>query len=174
MVFFSSQRPALILYGLIEAPFGPFLLGLNDEGVLYRASFVTRASLKKTVQSWAEKWPKTVFAEDQKRIEKQARAFFGSKADERTICLVGTAFQQKVWKALLSIPAGKTKNYADVARKIGNPKAVRAVGKALGANPVPFFVPCHRVIASDGTLGGFSGGLPVKKRLLEKEGVCFD
>lgn len=82
----------------------------------------------------------------------------------------GTPFQQKVWRALLKIPRGQTRSYAWVAKQIGQPKAVRAVANACGANPVPVLVPCHRVIASDGTLGGFGGGLAMKRRLLALEG----
>jgi methylated-DNA-[protein]-cysteine S-methyltransferase len=80
-------------------------------------------------------------------------------------------FRQKVWEVLQSIPYGRVRSYGWVARKIGKPKAARAVGGACGANPVPLLVPCHRVIAGDGSLGGFSGGLGVKKRLLRLEGT---
>jgi methylated-DNA-[protein]-cysteine S-methyltransferase len=83
----------------------------------------------------------------------------------------GTAFQQAVWRALKTIPRGQTRSYGWVARKIGKPKASRAVGAACGANPVPVIVPCHRVIAGDGSIGGFGGGLPMKRRLLQIEGV---
>lgn len=83
----------------------------------------------------------------------------------------GTSFQKKVWRQLCSIPFGSTVAYADVARGIGNPKAVRAVGSANGRNPVCIIVPCHRVIASDGTIGGYSGGLHVKRKLLALEGI---
>lgn len=81
----------------------------------------------------------------------------------------GTSFQQKVWRALTKIPFGQTRSYAWVAQKIGKPKASRAVGAACGANPVPVVIPCHRVVASDGSLGGFGGGLPMKRRLLAVE-----
>jgi methylated-DNA-[protein]-cysteine S-methyltransferase len=81
----------------------------------------------------------------------------------------GTEFQRKVWRTLCQIPRGQTRSYAWVAKKIDKPKAVRAVGAACGANPVPIIIPCHRVIASDGSLGGFSAGLTLKKRLLALE-----
>ncbi len=79
-------------------------------------------------------------------------------------------FRVKVWKALQRIPYGRVRSYGWVARKIGKPRAARAVGAACGANPVPLLVPCHRVVAGDGSLGGFSGGLSNKKRLLKLEG----
>jgi O-6-methylguanine DNA methyltransferase len=80
-----------------------------------------------------------------------------------------TPFQQAVWKAAAAIPSGKTQSYAWIAKRIRNPKAARAVGQALGANPVPIIIPCHRVISSAGTMGGYSGGLGMKKKLLELE-----
>jgi methylated-DNA-[protein]-cysteine S-methyltransferase len=81
----------------------------------------------------------------------------------------GTNFQQRVWKALCAIPLGETKNYGDIAREVGSPRGTRAVGMACGANPIPLIVPCHRVVAAGGKLGGFSGGLDWKKRLLAIE-----
>jgi methylated-DNA-[protein]-cysteine S-methyltransferase len=83
--------------------------------------------------------------------------------------LDGTDFQRKVWAAIEKIPLGKTKPYGEIAAQIGNPGAARAVGAACGANPLPLFVPCHRVLASGGKLGGYSGGLAVKRLLLRHE-----
>ena len=80
-----------------------------------------------------------------------------------------TRFQKDVWRAAVGIPYGETRSYAWVAKKIGNPRAVRAVGQALGANPVPIIIPCHRVIGSSGKLCGFAGGLTMKRKLLELE-----
>lgn len=85
----------------------------------------------------------------------------------------GTTFQQKVWKELLNIRAGETRSYAEIAKAIGNPKAFRAVGSANGKNPVPIIVPCHRVINSDGSLGGYSSGLHIKRALLDHEKRFF-
>jgi len=83
----------------------------------------------------------------------------------------GTTFQQSVWRALRTIPRGETRSYGWVAQQIGKPRSSRAVGAACGANPIPVVVPCHRVIAGDGAIGGFGGGLPMKRRLLQIEGV---
>ena len=87
--------------------------------------------------------------------------------------LQGTLFQKKVWGALLDIPKGKTITYKELARKIGKPKAVRAVANAVGANPMLVIIPCHRVVRSDGTLGGYSGkgGIKTKRALLIREGI---
>lgn len=83
----------------------------------------------------------------------------------------GTSFQRKVWRAIARIPYGRVRSYQWVALRVGGKQYARAVGMALGANPVPIVVPCHRVIAHDGSLGGFSGGLPLKRRLLRLEGT---
>lgn len=82
----------------------------------------------------------------------------------------GTEFQRAVWSALRAIPPGSTIGYQDLAREVGRPKAARAVGQACGANPIPVLIPCHRVLAANGKLGGFSGGLDWKRRLLAIEG----
>lgn len=83
----------------------------------------------------------------------------------------GTKFEQKVWKELWKIPYGKTVSYQDIAKRVGSPKAVRAVGQANKKNPFPIVIPCHRVIASDGNLGGYAYGVEMKKKLLRLEGI---
>ena len=85
----------------------------------------------------------------------------------------GSAFQRRVWEVLRTIPRGQTLTYTEVAAAIGRPKAVRAVGGACGANPIPVLVPCHRVLAAHGGLGGFSGGLEWKRTLLSREGITL-
>lgn len=89
---------------------------------------------------------------------------------ELALDFAGTDFQRQVWAALLSIPFGETRSYSDIARQIGNPNAVRAVGAANGRNPISIIAPCHRVIGSSGSLTGFAGGLPAKQHLLALEG----
>ena len=105
-----------------------------------------------------------VFTELKEYFEMQ-RAKFTVPLD-----IEGTKFQMKVWTELSKIPFGKTVSYKTIAKKIGDEKAVRAVGRANGANPVPVIIPCHRVIASDGKLGGYSAGEGIKEKLLEVEG----
>ncbi len=85
----------------------------------------------------------------------------------------GTAFQRKVWDALCAIPYGEAASYADIARVVGCPKGPRAVGMANHANPIALIIPCHRVIATGGGLGGYGGGLPLKRKLLKLEGIHF-
>ena len=86
----------------------------------------------------------------------------------------GTSFQQKVWSFLYSIPYGTTSTYKEIASKMGNPDASRAVGMANNKNPIPIFIPCHRVISSDGSLNGYLGGMDMKKRLLKIEGALIN
>ena len=90
---------------------------------------------------------------------------------ELPLDLQGTDFQRQVWRALQRIGRGRTESYADIARRVGRPSAVRAVGAAVGRNPVSVIVPCHRVVGSDGSLTGYAGGLPRKTALLQLEGV---
>lgn len=107
------------------------------------------------------------------QAERELEEYFAGRRREFEIPLdvQGTPFQAKVWAVLARIPYGQTLSYGDVALRIGSPRAVRAVGTANGRNPVCVLVPCHRVIAADGSLGGYSGGLEVKERLLALEGV---
>ena len=93
--------------------------------------------------------------------------------DSIEVDLHGTDFQRKVWRALRRVPVGRTISYGQLARRIGKPTAVRAVGAANGANPVPLVVPCHRVIGSDGSLTGYGGGMDRKEWLLGHEGAAF-
>jgi methylated-DNA-[protein]-cysteine S-methyltransferase len=104
---------------------------------------------------------------------RQLRAYFGGELRQfdLPLDLRGSEFQMRVWNALLGIPFGETRSYRQIAQAIGSLKAVRAVGAANGANPIPIVVPCHRVIGSSGKLVGYGGGLPLKKRLLELEGA---
>ncbi len=107
--------------------------------------------------------------------ERQLGEYF---AGERTVFQLtqaprGTAFQQQVWQALLAIPYGKTRSYAEIALALGNPKATRAVGAAIGRNPISIITPCHRVIGSSGKLTGFAGGLGAKASLLKLEGAPY-
>ncbi len=104
---------------------------------------------------------------------RELEEYFAGKRREFTfpLDLRGTDFQIACWRALLAIPYGETRTYADIARAVGNPSAFRAVGMANNRNPIAIVVPCHRVIASDGTLCGYGGGLEVKRKLLELEGA---
>ena len=106
-----------------------------------------------------------------KRVLSQLKAYLGGKRRDFDcpLDLGGTPFQRRVWAALMKIPYGETRSYQDIARAIGHARAYRAVGNANGANPVPLIVPCHRVIESNGGLGGYGQGLGFKKKLLDLE-----
>ncbi|MBI5100899.1 MAG: methylated-DNA--[protein]-cysteine S-methyltransferase [Nitrospirae bacterium] len=108
-------------------------------------------------------------------VKKELAEYFGNKRrcfSIRTAFLEGTEFEKKVWNALREIPYGETRTYKWLAEKIGLPKAARAVGNALGKNPVPIIFPCHRIIESDGKLGGYTPGTDIKRRLLGIEYYC--
>jgi len=154
----------LVFYTTIESPVGLLLLA-GDERGLRRVSFENGKHLAPPRMDW--KLDKEPFSE----VIRQLQAYFRGELKEFDLPLAmeGTEFQLRVWNALRAIPYGETISYARLAERIGNPKAVRAVGLANGSNPIPIIVPCHRVIGSDGSLTGFGGGLSTKKMLLELE-----
>lgn len=144
---------------------GQLLYGVTTDGAVCRVAYRRGRAAQEIIAEWQAAWPRTSFAPAPK----------GLSADEDKIILTGTAFQRGVWRVMAQIPAGRVLSYGDVAAKIGKPKAARAIGMACGANPVPYLVPCHRVIAASGKIGGFSGGegVPVKRALLAAEGVAL-
>jgi AraC family transcriptional regulator of adaptative response/methylated-DNA-[protein]-cysteine methyltransferase len=105
------------------------------------------------------------------RVRAVADALAGKKASPVEVDLLGTAFQKKVWDALMRIPQGETRSYAEVAAQLGEPNAARAVAGACARNRIAVLVPCHRVVRGDGSVGGYRWGLPLKRRLLQREGV---
>ena len=109
------------------------------------------------------------------QAEKELEAYFESGREKFSVTLDarGSRFQRAVWRQLSAIPFGQTSGYGELAEKMENPKAVRAVGTANGANPISIIVPCHRVIGKDGSLIGFGGGLEIKRKLLQHEGVLL-
>lgn len=113
--------------------------------------------------------PKNQF---ERRVARELRDYFAGKRNHFTFPVrpAGTDFNQRVWQELARIPYGETCTYGELARRIGRPKAARAVGTANGRNPIPIVLPCHRVVASGGKLGGYGGGLELKRKLLELEG----
>ena len=114
------------------------------------------------------RWPKAKFVEDRAAVAPwMIAALNGSGALD--LHLIGAPFQIKVWEALLAIPEGRVTTYSDIARHIGHPKAVRAVGTAVGRNPISWLIPCHRALRKSGALGGYHWGLPVKRAMLAFE-----
>jgi O-6-methylguanine DNA methyltransferase len=155
-------------YTQIESLLGRLGIAVSDKGLValeFDAGQFPRQ--KDKTLAWQSSPAKTQFYTDQLQ-----QYFAGTR--RRFTCpldLRGTPFQLKCWRALLDIPYGETRTYADIARAVGCPHGYRAVGLANNRNPVAIVVPCHRVIASDGTLCGYGGGLEVKRKLLELEGA---
>jgi methylated-DNA-[protein]-cysteine S-methyltransferase len=156
------------VYKTMDSPVGKLTLVASSEGlaaILWENDRPGRVRL--TIDAQDDRHPVLLEA------ERQLGEYFGGrrKTFALTLDLEGTAFQRKVWNALLTIPFGETRSYAQIARQIGSPSAVRAVGAANGKNPVSIVAPCHRVIGSTGKLTGFAGGLDVKAQLLSLEGA---
>ena len=153
-----------VRYTWYQSPIGPLLLASVDSK-LKLVSFAAGKHARDVDADWIEDG--SAFAE----IIHQLRRYFAGelKSFDLPLQLEGTTFQKKIWTALKNIPYGETISYKTLAQRVGSPKAVRAVGAANGANPIPIIIPCHRVIGNDGRLTGFGGGLPLKKRLLELE-----
>jgi methylated-DNA-[protein]-cysteine S-methyltransferase len=153
-----------VYYTTFESPVGPLLLA-GDSIALRQVSF---KSSKRSATPQAD-WKENQASFDE--VIRQLQAYFHGElqAFDLPLALEGTDFQLRVWNALRTIPYGETISYTQLAERIGNPKAVRAVGLANGGNPIPIIVPCHRVIGSDGSLTGFGGGLSTKKKLLDLE-----
>lgn len=149
-----------------------FYIAATDKGLCFVGS--QNESIDE-LKVWFEKnRPKAELAEDSARMAAYADQLVEYLIGERKsfdlpVDIIGTEFQNAVWTELKNIPFGEKKTYTDIAEKIGKPKSVRAVGSAIGKNPVMIVVPCHRVIAKSGKLAGFRGGIPMKERLLELE-----
>jgi methylated-DNA-[protein]-cysteine S-methyltransferase len=158
----------LILMMKIETPIGPLHAAFDEEGKLAELGFRERDPLTVT----REPDPRATGHGQWATLVEQLHEYFSGKRKTFTFPLAprGTEFQLAVWNALLEIPYGDTTTYAELARRIGRPSAVRAVGAANGANPIPVIIPCHRVIGSNGTLTGYGGGIERKQWLLALEG----
>lgn len=170
----SSTAARQVAVGCADTPLGPFGAVFTSRG-LAQLSFPPDGL--DYCEAWARRWaPQAEIAHHSAqldRLSEQLTAYLEGSLREFSIPLDmrGTPFQRAVWEALLTIPYGETRSYAQIAQQIGRPKAVRAVGAANGANPVSIIVPCHRVVGSNGTLTGYGGGLDMKERLLQLEGI---
>ncbi len=153
-----------LYFSLYRSPAGPVHILVDEEGRVVYIGF----SKPKTVPDAQIADNKAACA----KVIEELEAYFGKKKTRFSIPIKtsGTAFQEKVWKALLHIPYGKTVAYSDIAKAIGHPKACRAVGTAVGKNPISIFIPCHRVLPSSGGIGNYGGGIDKKEFLLALEG----
>jgi methylated-DNA-[protein]-cysteine S-methyltransferase len=162
----------------IETPTGPMLVATDEAGVLRAVEWYDHEDrMKRLLQRRYGKGAIALRETDEASAATRAlHAYFGGEltaVDEIETKTNGTDFQKKVWAALRRIPAGTTTSYGALAKALDCPNAVRAVGLANGANPIPVIVPCHRVIGSNGSLTGFGGGLERKRWLLTHEGVLL-
>lgn len=158
----------------IETSDGVFLAHYSDAGLAALGFPASRAGARPKPAAPAVKVSASLRAWH-RLTERAVNAALGGRAPAALPPLdlsAGTDFQRRVWAELRKIETGATRSYGDIAAAVGNPRAVRAVGGACGANPIPLLIPCHRVLAADGRIGGFSGGLDRKRELLRREGVA--
>lgn len=162
----------------VETPIGPLYVVANEGAVVgleFGDAHERRDALAKHLERWLGAHEIREAADPAGAATRLSRYFAGERGalDEQPVEIRGTEFQRRVWNALREIPAGTTWTYTQLAERIGQPEAKRAVGAANGANPIALFVPCHRVIAADHTLWGYGGGLERKRWLLAHEGASF-
>jgi methylated-DNA-[protein]-cysteine S-methyltransferase len=168
-------EPSRAYCGWVDGPFGPVFLARTSKGVC-RVSF--RRSEDELLSELERRSLLPEMAPE--RLEKERRQlseYFARKRRRFEVPIDlrwGTEFQRKVLKAASRIPFGELRSYTDVARRMGHPDAQRAVGSALGKNPVAIVIPCHRVVASGGGLGGYTGGLDIKRTLMDIEGIALE
>lgn len=156
-------------YAYLQSPIGPLLIA-GDGDAVRQILFAKDGRPAQPEPGWVQSATGAVA-----EAMTQLREYFAGERTEFDLALAleGTAFQRAVWRKLQEVPYGQTISYGELAERIGKPKASRAVGSANGANRIPIVIPCHRVIAAGGKLGGFGGGLPVKEKLLALETKTF-
>jgi len=168
----DGGRGETIRWAQFDSPLGRMLIAATGKGIC-------RLTFDDSEESLRRLFPKAEIAEDSGALKELIEGALTAIREPLAACdlpidVAGTAFQESVWRELRKIPPGETRSYADIAAAIGQPKAVRAVGTANGDNHVAVLIPCHRVIRSDGTLGGYAGGLDRKRKLLAAEGHTAD
>lgn len=160
-----------INYSFAESPFGSLMIASTPKGVCYMAF---EDHEERALNDLIVKFPQAVFQRRSDQLQQNALSIFQNdrnRLGEIKLHLKGTDFQLKVWESLLKIPMGGLSTYGHVAEQIGNPNASRAVGTAIGSNPVAFLIPCHRIIRSSGTFGGYMWGTTRKAAIIGWEGV---
>jgi len=159
-------------FTITETLVGRLLIASSEKGVI-RIAFQTDESADPVIDL-KQKYPESAIRENHevnREATDQIREYLDGKrtAFYLPLELNGTPFQKKVWDAVVCIPYGQTRSYGEIACAIDNPKSCRAVGNANNKNPLPIIIPCHRIIGSDGSMTGYGGGMPIKKKLLELE-----
>lgn len=156
-----------IHWAAVPSPFGPAVVMATDRGIC-AIGFAGDDGDAACLQDLQSRWPAATYIKDAGRIAPLAQQVFAMKG-RASLHILGAPFQIKVWEALLQIPAGQVTTYSHIANAIGTPKAVRAVGTAVGRNPISWLIPCHRALRKSGGLGGYHWGLPVKRCMLAFE-----
>ncbi|ARO13474.1 AraC family transcriptional regulator, regulatory protein of adaptative response / methylated-DNA-[protein]-cysteine methyltransferase [Ketogulonicigenium robustum] len=160
-----------IRHGVCDTPFGRAVAMASAHG-LCAIGFTSHQPADLTRQDLQRRWPAATFEPDDGRLQDLVTAAFAG--DASALHLMGAPFQVKVWQALLEIPEGAVTTYGDIARHIGHPGAVRAVGTAVGRNPIAYLIPCHRVLRRDGGMGGYHWGVESKRQILALEAARTD
>ncbi|MEL7343979.1 MAG: bifunctional helix-turn-helix domain-containing protein/methylated-DNA--[protein]-cysteine S-methyltransferase [Pseudomonadota bacterium] len=164
---FAKKGAGMTLrYGWFDGPFGRTLAMATDKGLCGMA-FAEETGDDLALSDMMARWPAATFVEDPGFMAANVAAAFGG--GEACLHLIGAPFQIKVWEALMRVPTGHVTTYSDIAASIGKPRAVRAVGTAVGRNPISWLIPCHRALRKSGALGGYHWGLPVKRAMLAWE-----
>jgi len=165
---------ASVRYGIAESSLGPVLVGFSDHGVCALLLLMGETS-EVGVERLRELYPLALFERDDllaRSIASRVGSYLSGEDDCSDVKLdlsAGTGFRRKVWEAVRLIPRGETRSYGEIAEQVGSPRAARAVGSACGANPIALLIPCHRVVGSGTSLGGYGWGLERKLALLELE-----
>ncbi len=165
-----------IYWGWFDSPFGLSLVMGTEKGIC-GIGFASETGEEAAMVDLVSRWPQAEFIEDPMMLRRWVLNAYGADGQltEKTpLYLIGAPLQLKVWEALLKIPSGHVTTYSEIAQSIGKPRAVRAVGTAVGRNPISYLIPCHRALRKSGGLGGYHWGLPVKRAILAWEGARAD
>ncbi|UWQ97027.1 bifunctional helix-turn-helix domain-containing protein/methylated-DNA--[protein]-cysteine S-methyltransferase [Rhodobacteraceae bacterium M385] len=168
----SGGKGLTIRWGWFDSPFGPALVMATEKGIC-GIGFAAETGPEAAMEDLRSRWPNADYVEDAASLRPMAEAAFNGTGDLH-LSLIGAPFQIKVWEALLSIPTGHVTTYSEIAGAIGKPRAVRAVGTAVGRNPISWLIPCHRALRKSGGLGGYHWGLPVKRAMLAWEAATTE
>jgi AraC family transcriptional regulator, regulatory protein of adaptative response / methylated-DNA-[protein]-cysteine methyltransferase len=161
----------VIEWGQFASPFGHAIVMATDRGICGLA-FYEEIGFEASMKDMRARWPKALYHEKASSLTPLVVKLFDNKPTR--LHVIGAPFQIKVWEALLNIPSGQVTSYSEIARQIDHPKAVRAVGTAVGRNPISWLIPCHRAMRKSGGLGGYHWGLPVKRAMLAYEAARRD
>ena len=163
-----SGQGIAVEYGFHETPFGTCLIGVTDRGICWLSFVPVDGNPKAEMENMKEHWHQSVFRQNQELTKGVTEQIFGDRDAMKKLHLFvkGTNFQVKVWEALLRLPMGSVTTYQGIAEKIENPKAMQAVGSAVGSNHIAYLIPCHRVIRKDGVLGEYRWSAQRKKSII--------